>query len=96
MTTLNSTIQDFAREAAIDAEIAFRELRENGTLSASATVNFVERVPGEQAVVSIGHPNRFSRDQELKPTIIALDGTVLDGDPNGNLGGALLAGVPRA
>lgn len=96
MTQLNSTITDFAREVAIDAEIAFRELHANGTLSASATVNFVERVPGEQAAVSLGHPNRFARDQALRPTIIALDGTVLDGDPNGNLGGARYLPVFRA
>lgn len=87
MTTLNSTITDFAREALIDADIAFKGLRDNGTLSASRTVNFVERVPGEQAVVSIGHPNEFSRDNSLKAAVLAFDGTVLDGDPRAGLGG---------
>ena len=96
MTTLNSTISDFAREAAIDAAIAFKELSENGTLSASKTVNFVERVPGEEAVVSIGHPNRYSRDPEIRPTVLAFDGTVLEGEANGNLGGGRYLSIFRA
>lgn len=87
MTTLNSTISDFAAQAARDAAIAFRGLRDTGTISPSGTVNFVERVPGETAVVSIGYPGPFAPDAELKPTIIALDGTVLGGDARGNLGG---------
>jgi ribulose-5-phosphate 4-epimerase/fuculose-1-phosphate aldolase len=87
MTRLNSTISDFAAQAKRDAAIAFRGLRDTGTISPSGTVNFVERVPGEQAVVSIGYPGPFAPDAELKPTIIALDGTVLGGDPKGNLGG---------
>jgi L-ribulose-5-phosphate 4-epimerase len=87
MTTLNSTISDFVESASRDAAIAFRGLRETGTISPSGTVNFVERVPGEAAVVSIGYPGPFAPDAELKPTIIALDGTVLNGDAKGNLGG---------
>lgn len=95
MTQLNSTLTDFAREATIDAEIAFAELRENGTLSASRTVNFVERVPGEEAVVSIGHPNAFSRDPKPSVLIVAFDGTVLHGEGNGG-GGARYLPVFRA
>lgn len=87
MTQLNSTISDFAVQAVRDAAIAFRGLRDTGTISPSGTVNFVERVPGERAVVSIGYPGPFAPDAPLKPTILALDGTVLNGDPRGNLGG---------
>lgn len=87
MTQINSTIGDFARQAAVDAAIAFRGLRETGTISPSGTVNFVERVPGEDAVVSLGYPGPFAPDAEIEPTIYALDGTVLEGPPNANLGG---------
>ena len=54
MTKLNSTITDFAAAAIRDAGIAFKGLAATGTIAPSGTVNFVERVPGEQAVVSIG------------------------------------------
>lgn len=96
MTSLNSTIADFARQAARDAATAFRGLRDTGTLSPSGTVNFVERVPGEEAVVSIGYPGPFRPEAELKPTIIAFDGTVLSGDANGNLGGGRYLPIFRA
>lgn len=88
MTNLNSTIADFAAAAIRDAGIAFRGLAATGTIAPSGTVNFVERVPGEEAVVSIGYPGPFAPDAELKPTIYALDsGEVLQGPPNANLGG---------
>lgn len=87
MTTLNSTITDFAATAVRDAAIAFKGLRDTGTIAPSGTVSFVERVPGEAAVVSIGYPGPFAPDAPLSPTILALDGTVLDGDAKGNLGG---------
>jgi len=87
MTQLNSTIADFARSAARDAAIAFRGLRDTHTISPSGTVNFVERVPGEEAVVSIGYPGPFKPDAEPEPTIYALDGSVLEGPANANLGG---------
>jgi len=87
MTQLNSSISDFAEQTARDAAVAFRGLRDTGTISPSGTVNFVERVPGEEAVISIGYPGPFAPDAELRPTIIALDGTVLAGDAKGNLGG---------
>ena len=54
MTKLNSTITGFAAAAIRDAGIAFKGLAATGTIAPSGTVNFVERVPGEQAVVSIG------------------------------------------
>ncbi len=94
--TLNSTITDFARDAARDAAIAFRGLRDTGTISPSGTVNFVERVPGEQAAVSIGYPGPFAPDAASKATIYALDGTVLDGPPNANLGGGRYLPIFRA
>ena len=94
--SLNSTIQDFASAALADAAIAFRGLRETGTISPSGTVNFVERVPGEEAVVSIGYPGPFAPDAPLKGTIYALDGTVLDGPPNANLGGGRYLPIFRA
>ncbi|MET0269871.1 MAG: class II aldolase/adducin family protein [Sphingomonas sp.] len=94
--TINSTIRDFAASATQDALRAFRGLAATGTISPSGTVNFVERVPGEQAAVSIGYNGPFFTDRDLEPTIHALDGTVLDGARNGNLGGARYLPLFRA
>lgn len=96
MTILNSTITDFAATAVRDAGIAFRGLATTGTIAPSGTVNFVERVPGEDAAVSIGYPGPFAPDAELKPTIYALDGEVLQGPPNANLGGSRYLSIFRA
>ncbi len=96
MTKLNSTITDFAATAVHDATIAFRGLAATGTIAPSGTVNFVERVPGEEAVVSIGYPGPFAPDAEIHPTIYALDGEVLQGPPNANLGGGRYLSIFRA
>ena len=96
MTQANTTIADFARETAANAVVAFRGLRDTGTIAPSGTVNFVERVPGEEAVVSVGYPGPFASDAELKPTIYALDGTVLGGPANANLGGGRYLAIFRA
>ncbi|WP_423604474.1 class II aldolase/adducin family protein [Sphingomonas sp. MS122] len=96
MTKLNSTVTDFAATAIRDAGIAFRGLAATGTIAPSGTVNFVERVPGEEAVVSIGYPGPFAPDAELKPTIYALDGEVLQGPPGANLGGGRYLSIFQA
>ncbi|MEG3181406.1 class II aldolase/adducin family protein [Sphingomonas sp. LT1P40] len=96
MTILNSTITDFAAAVVRDATIAFRGLAATGTIAPSGTVNFVERVPGEEAVVSIGYPGPFAPDAEIHPTIYALDGEVLKGPPNANLGGGRYLSIFRA
>ncbi|MGE4305132.1 MAG: class II aldolase/adducin family protein [Novosphingobium sp.] len=87
MTSINSTIADFAATTIHQAGTAFRAFADTGTISPSGTVNFVERVPGEEVVVSVGYPGPLRPDTELEPTIFALDGTVLKGPVNGNLGG---------
>lgn len=96
MTTINSTIADFAALGSEQAATAFRAFRETGTTSPSGTVNFVERVPGEDVVVSIGYPGPLRPDAELQPTILSIDGTVLEGPANGNLGGGRYLPLFRA
>lgn len=96
MTKTNTTISDFAAQTARDAAVAFRGLRDTHTISPSGTVNFVERVPGEEAVVSIGYPGPFAPDAELKPTVYALNGDVIDGPANANLGGGRYLPIFRA
>lgn len=96
MTRLNATITDFAAQTARNAAIAFKGLASTHTISPSGTVNFVERVPGEDAVVSIGYPGPFAPDATLDPSVYALDGEVLVGSANANLGGGRYLPIFRA
>lgn len=74
---VNSAIADFARQAQQDASHAFRVLRETGTLTAWGTVGFIERVPGENALVAINDPGPFARGAEPKVDIFDLDGKAI-------------------
>src|ERR1044072_1369407 len=96
MTRINSKITDFAAETARNAAIAFKGLATTHTISPSGTVNFVERVPGEEAVISIGYPGPFAPDATLDPPVYGLDGDVLDGPSNANLGGGRYLPIFRA
>lgn len=65
----------FLRTLADDAAVAFRVLRENGTLTPSATLSFVVRVPGGDQVANVKHPDPFRPDEPPKVTLT----TIIDG-----------------
>ncbi|MGE4303672.1 MAG: class II aldolase/adducin family protein [Novosphingobium sp.] len=81
MTTLleplNSTISDFAQQVKQEAAHAFRVLRETRVLTAWGTVGFIERVPGEDALVSVNDPGPFELERPLKVDIFDLEGGAL-------------------
>ena len=87
-------ISDFAAETLEAAIVAFRALRDTGTLSPGGTVTFVERVPGEQAIVSIRYPGPFAPDASPRAAIFDFEGTPI-GDA-GDRGGARYLPVFRA
>ena len=74
-------ISDFAAETLEAAIVAFRALRDTGTLSPAGTVTFVERVPGEEAIVSVRYPGPFAPD--ARPAAATLD---FEGAPIGDAG----------
>ncbi|MFI7121801.1 class II aldolase/adducin family protein [Amycolatopsis sp. NPDC049868] len=78
-STLDSAISEFVEKARKDAEKAFRVFRETGTTSANGTVNFVERVPGEEIAVALNEPGPWADDREVEPVVATFDGTVLSG-----------------
>ncbi|UMP07037.1 class II aldolase/adducin family protein [Amycolatopsis sp. EV170708-02-1] len=78
-STLSATITEFAEQARQDAEKAFRVFRETGTTSANGTVNFVERVPGEEIAIGLNEPGPWSDDRTVEPVVATFDGTVLSG-----------------
>lgn len=78
-TRISETVADFAASATRDAEKAFRVFRETGTVSANGTVNFVERVPGEEIAVALNEPGPWADDRTVTPVIATFDGEVLSG-----------------
>lgn len=80
---LNSAVTDFAQASLKLAADVFRAYREVGTLTANGTVGFIERVPGEDKIISIGLPHPFDRDKPLDYSVTGLDGTAFRGRANG-------------
>ncbi|PHV65406.1 class II aldolase/adducin family protein [Williamsia muralis] len=76
---LSQAIADFVENAARDAQKAFTVFRETGTVSANGTVNFVERVPGEEIAIALNEPGPWADDKTVKPIVATFDGTVLSG-----------------
>ncbi|MEU0544511.1 class II aldolase/adducin family protein [Nocardia sp. NPDC005978] len=83
MTTVETVLSDTAAEfvAAVtrDADKAFRVLRESGTVTGNGTVNFVERVPGEDIAVALNEPGPWADDRTVRPVVATFDGKVLSG-----------------
>lgn len=80
---LNSTVLDFVEEVKSEAALAFEVFRATNTITANGTVGFIERVPGEELLVSVNYPGPFNRGAELHASVSAFDGTVFIGGPGG-------------
>ena len=76
---LNSAVTDFAAEVQAQATNIFRAFRETGTITANGTVGFIERVPGEDKIVSVGLAHPFDAGKPVSVSIAGLDGTVYQG-----------------
>lgn len=64
-------------QAQKDARKAFRVLRETRTLSASGTLSFTHRIPGEEILVNLGYTGPWSDDlDEVRTSVVGFDGTV--------------------
>jgi L-ribulose-5-phosphate 4-epimerase len=96
MPTASSTISDFAQEIIETALRAFAALRDTRTLSPEGTLTFVERVPGEQAVVSLRYPGPFAPDACPRVSAFDLEGQPLEPLTGGDRGGARYLPVFRA
>ncbi|AHH19624.1 class II aldolase/adducin-like protein [Nocardia nova SH22a] len=83
-TRLGDTVTEFVVAATRDAEKAFRVFRETGTVTGNGTVNFVERVPGEELAVALNEPGPWADDRTVRPVVANFDGEVLSG--NGSSG----------
>jgi L-ribulose-5-phosphate 4-epimerase len=79
---LSPTALDFVNGVVEQAANIFRAYRETGTITANGTVGFIERIPGEDKLVSVNLPHPFDRDKPLKASVVGLDGTVYRGTSN--------------
>ncbi|HTA93078.1 MAG TPA: class II aldolase/adducin family protein [Polyangiaceae bacterium] len=81
---LGHDIAAFVAKATEEAELAFQVFRETGTITANGTVGFIERIPGENKLVSINYAGPFAGQRALKPAVFGLDGTVYAGEGRGS------------
>lgn len=82
---LNSAVLDFVEQVKKEAALAFDVFRDTNTITANGTVGFIERVPGEEKLVSVNYSGPFNRGQELRATVTGFDGTgyIGKGHPEG-------------
>jgi ribulose-5-phosphate 4-epimerase/fuculose-1-phosphate aldolase len=77
---LGAQVLEFVEQTRRLAQLAFRALRETGSLTAFGTVGFVERVPGHELVVIVNDPGPFRKDEPLVASVLGLDGQVYAGN----------------
>ncbi|WP_067687234.1 class II aldolase/adducin family protein [Nocardia jejuensis] len=78
-TRISTAAAEFVAAATRDAEKVFRVLRESGTVTGNGTVNFVERVPGEEIAIALNEPGPWAEDRTIEPVVATFDGEVLSG-----------------
>jgi len=82
-TELSADVTEFAQRIKLEAEHAFKVLRETDTTTAYGTVGFTVRVPGHEKLVVVNDPGPWGRGAEITPAIIGFDGTVFAGHHTG-------------
>ncbi|MDE1150254.1 MAG: class II aldolase/adducin family protein [Azospirillaceae bacterium] len=73
---LSPSALEFVLQAQKDARKAFRVLRETRTISASGTLSFTVRVPGEEKLVNLGYTGPWGDDLDaVNTSVVGFDGT---------------------
>ncbi len=73
---LSAEAAAFVLQAQKDARKAFRVLRETRTLSASGTLSFTQRIPGEELLINLGYTGPWGDDlDEVRTSVVGFDGT---------------------
>ncbi len=72
---------NFVNQARDDARRGFRLLRETRTISASGTVSFALRIPGQEKLVTFGYQGPWSdTPDEPRTAVVSFDGEVFWGE----------------
>lgn len=74
LNDLSPEAREFVEKAIEEATRAFDVFRETGTTTPNGTVGFIERVPGEDLLVSINYPGPFRRGEPARYSFSALSG----------------------
>lgn len=83
---ISAELQRFIDQVLVDAEQAFSVFRETGTLTANGTVGFIERVPGQELLVSVNYGGPWHYREPLAATVTDFSGKVIFGKGKGGLG----------
>lgn len=84
--SLSDELEAFVAKVKQEAAVAFDALYDTGSITAAGTVGFIERVPGEDKLVSVGYPGPFDKGRALTATVVGFDGTVYLGRGRGGPG----------
>ena len=79
LPVLSPETRAFIDQTVEEAKLAFRVFRETGTTTAQGTVGFVQRIPGEEKLITVNYPGPFNPDKEVTATVVGFDGTVYQG-----------------
>nr|WP_174505269.1 class II aldolase/adducin family protein [Acinetobacter sp. Marseille-Q1620] len=78
-TPLSSELTDFIEVTRQKAEFAFEVFRQTNTITANGTVNFVERAPVDNVLVTINYAGPWAKEQKSKILVETLEGQALLG-----------------
>ncbi|HEK1684191.1 class II aldolase/adducin family protein [Pseudomonas sp. MH2] len=79
-------LDTFVDHVVAEAEAAFTVFRETHTITANGTVGFIERVPGQELLVSVNYGGPWKRHQPLQASVSDFAGNVVRGKAKGGLG----------
>lgn len=79
-------LDTFVDQVVAEAEAAFTVFRETHTITANGTVGFIERVPGQERLVSVNYGGPWKRHQPLQASVSDFAGNVVRGKAKGGLG----------
>jgi hypothetical protein len=75
LSDLSPEARAFVDQTVADAAVAFKAFRETNTTTANGTVGFIERIPGEDLLVSVNDPGPFNwKNKQLTPSLSVLSG----------------------
>ena len=83
---VSQELQGFINQVLVEAEEAFTVFRETNTITANGTVGFIERVPGEELLVSVNYGGPWNYRKPLTATVTDFAGKVIVGKGKGGFG----------
>lgn len=72
---ITQELQAFIDKVLLEAEEAFTVFRETNTITANGTVGFIERVPGQELLVSVNYGGPWNYRKPLQATVSDLPAT---------------------